>query len=181
MNTNLNNINNFLISLSLINSFYYKNSYLLYKKKKIILNFNIQDFDIDNTSVYFPKTLWLLEHIGLQKGIVINLKTKRVGRNQRRVNFSSQIVLRNNKFLNFLYFFLCFLIYGFFRKFLIYNNKIDKITGDYLFLIKDINIFPGLLEDFFKWSYSILVKIIVSDYNIITNQHVFQELGLTLY
>jgi len=86
---------------------------------KIILSFNIRDSLLDTTAVYFPKTLWLLEHIGLQKGCIVNLKTKRVGRNQRRVIFSSQVVLRNVRFLDFIYFFYVLLFMEFLENFLL--------------------------------------------------------------
>jgi len=171
---------NLLINLSLINSFNYKNSYQIKTFNKIVLSFNIRDSLLDTTTVYFPKTLWLLEHIGLQKGYVVNLKTKRVGRNQRRVIFSSQVVLRNIRFLDFIYFFLSFVIYGIFRKFLVYNFKMDRITSDYSFLLKDINTYPGFLEDFFKWFYPILVNVILSQFDLVINQHILQELGLTI-
>jgi hypothetical protein len=169
-----------LINLSLINSFYYRNSYKINGFNKIILGFNIRDSLLDTTAVYFPKTLWLLEHIGLQKGFVINLKTKRVGRNQRRVIFSSQVILRNNRFLDFVYFFLCFVIHGIFRKFLNYNFKIDRLTGDYGFLLKDINVYPGFLEDFFKWFYPLLINIVLKQYDLTVNQHILQEIGLNV-
>jgi ribosomal protein L5 len=169
---------NYLINLSLINSFFYKNSHQIKNFNKVILGFNIRDSLLDTTAVYFPKTLWLLEHIGLQKGYVVNLKTKRVGRNQRRVIFSSQVVLRNSRFLDFIYFFLCFIIYGIYRKFLTYNLKIDRLTGDYSFVIKDVNVYPGFLEDFFKWFYPLLINLILTQFNLSINQHIFQELGL---
>jgi ribosomal protein L5 len=180
MNQNYRKITNNLIDLSLINSFNYKNSHRLLKYNKIILSFNIRDSLLDITSIYFPKTLWLLEHIGLQKGCIVNLKTKRFGRNQRRVIFSSQVILRQNRFLDFFYFFLCFIVHGLFRKFLTYNFKIDRLTGDYSFLIKDLNVYPGFLEDFFKWFYPISVNIIMSEFDLIINQHIFQEMGLNV-
>jgi ribosomal protein L5 len=172
---------NYLINLSLINSFCYKNSHQIKNFNKVILGFNIRNSLLDTTAVYFPKTLWLLEHIGLQKGYVVNLKTKRVGRNQRRVIFSSQVVLRNLRFLDFIYFFLCFIIYGIFRKFLTYNFKIDRLTGDYSFIIKDINVYPGFLEDFFKWFYPLLINVILTQFDLSINQHILQELGLHVY
>ncbi len=180
MNTNFSTINNNLINLSLVNSFNYKNSFSFSNYNKIILGFNIRDSYIETTSVYFPKTLWLLEHIGLQKGHVITLKTKRVGRNQRRVIFSSQVILRKNQFFNFIYFFLCFAIYGFFRKFISFNLNMDRLTGDYSFLIKDINIYGGYLEDFFKWFYPILVNLVMSHFDVVLNQHILQELGFNV-
>lgn len=171
---------NYLVNLSLINSFSYKNSHHIKYFNKIILCFNIRDLLLDTTSVYFPRTLWLLEHIGLQKGCVVNLKTKRVGRNQRRVLFSSQLILRSVRFFDFIYFFLCFVIYGIFRKFLNYNFKIDRLTGDYFFLLTDINIYPGFLEDFFKWFYPLLVSIILNQFDLSINQHVLQEIGFNV-
>lgn len=180
MNNNFFFSNNLLLKLSLINSFNFKNSYSVPIYNKVILNFSIRDSYIDTTSVYFPKTLWLLEHISLQKGYVINLKTKRIGRNQRRVIFSSQVILRNLNFLNFIYFFLSFIIYNIFRKFLTYNIKIDKLTGNYSFLLKDINIYPGFLEDFFKWFYPLMVNIIINHYDLVINQHILQELGFNV-
>lgn len=181
MNTNYKRIFNSLVDLSIANSFIYKNSHSIGKYNKIILSFNIRDSYLETTSVIFPKTLWLLEHIGLQKGYIINLKTKRVGRNQRRVVFSSQVILRNKNLINFIYFFLCFIVYNIFRKFLSYNYKLDKLTGDYSFSIKDINVYPGFLEDFFKWFYPLLINIIINNYDLILNQHILQEIGLNVF
>lgn len=180
MNQNFFFFYNNLIKLSLINSFNFKNSYNISKQNKIILSFNIKDSFLDITSVYFPKTLWLLEHISLQKGHIVNLKTKRFGRNQRRVIFSSRATLRNINLFDFIYFFLCFICFNLFRKFLSFNDKLDRLTANYSFFISDINVYPGFLEDFFKWLYPVMINIIIGNYDLVFNQHILQELGFNV-
>src|SRR5258708_3828437 len=100
MNINNKSLLNNLNCLCIINSCLNHNSLVIPTIDKLFLGFKIDGAEFNETSVVFPKTLWLLEHMVSQKVVVKTLKTMRVGRNERRIFFSAQVVLRGLKLCN---------------------------------------------------------------------------------
>jgi hypothetical protein len=157
---NLSHFNYTFLSsdFSLINTFNYKNAFFKISLNKLNLNFSIRNTDNLN-SVFFPKTLWLLEDIGFKKSITLNVKAKRTGRNERRVFFSSSNTLRGSDYLSFLYFYFCFCNVPVWQKYVYINRKFDLISSYYSFAVRNITVFPGLLENFYKWEYPIFMNL----------------------
>ena len=55
------------------------------------------------------------------------------------------------------------------------------MTGDYSFLIKDINTYPGFLEDFFKWFYPILINIVLEHFDLTYKSTYFARVRFKRY
>lgn len=87
----MNSSNKFFIDsinkFSLINSFSFKNYYKVDTLDKIVIGLKINSSDFEDTAVVFPRALWLLEHVSMKKPLLSTLKTKRIGRNERRIFF----------------------------------------------------------------------------------------------
>jgi hypothetical protein len=170
------------LDFSLINTFNYKNAFLKISLNKLELNFSIRNTDNLN-SVFFPKTLWLLEDIGFKKSVSLKVKAKRTGRNERRVFFSSVNTLRASDYLSFVYFYFSFCVVPIWQKYVYVNRKLDFFSSHYNFSIKNITVFPGLLENFYKWEYPIfmnlsLKKTYISNY--LHNIQFLQEIGFSI-
>jgi len=146
----------------------------------------IRDTAIEK-NINFPKNKWLLEHVSTQKTFTKNYQIKRVGRNERRIVFSISIISRKLSAINFLYFFLLFVLPNFKKKLLRMNRKLNY-QGNYLFFVKDVSVFPGYLETFFKWRYFLFFEIKLkfarkystSRGSKITNKYLLQDLGLRI-
>jgi ribosomal protein L5 len=178
MNTNNKSTFNYIEKYSLADNFFFNNQFQIQTFDKLIINMRINISLNEETAVIFPRTIWLLEHMSGQKPFVKNLKTKRIGRNQRRIYFSTSVTLRNNKMLSFIYFYNCFLIKTVIKRLVFYNRKINKFDGNYSFTIKNINVFPGYLEDFFKWPYFVNFNFVLRNYDVNVNKTILQNLGI---
>lgn len=178
MNTNNKKLINYLIKCSLINSFNYKNFHQINTFDKLIINMRINISLNEETAAVFPRTVWLLEHLSGQKPVVNRLKTLRIGRNQRRIFFSTSVFLRQLNFYNFIYFYNCLLIRSIKKRESFFNRKLNKFDGNYSFTIKNINVFPGYLEDFFKWPYFVNFDFLLHNYDININRMLLQEFGV---
>jgi hypothetical protein len=184
-------------SISYFNTTYLTKTFLLHNTTltspfnlsvldKILMSAAILDSSIEkNTN--FSRTTWLLEHVATRKTCTRNYKTKRVGRNERRVVFSISVAVRKSKVLNFLYFFSLFVLPNFRKKLLRMPLKLN-LEGNFLFLVKDISVFPGYLETFFKWRYFLFFQVSLNHFKKytkyrglkITNRYVLQDLSLVL-
>ena len=184
-----------LISYS--NSFYLNKSFLLHNStlmspynflmiNKILATATIRDTSIEKNA-NFPRNKWLLEHVSTQKTFSKNYKIKRVGRNERRVVFSISVANRKLRAVNFLYFFLLFVLPNFRRKLLRMSKKLN-IFGNFFFLVKDISVFPGYLETFFKWRYFLHFNVELKPIKKyptrrgikINNKYLLQDFGLRI-
>jgi ribosomal protein L5 len=184
-------------SVSYFNTIYLTKTFLLHNATllsplnlslldKILMSAAILDSSTEkNTN--FSKTTWLLEHVATRKTFTKNYKTKRVGRNERRVVFSISVAIRKSKMFNFLYFFSLFVLPNFKKKLLRMPLKLN-LQGNYLFLVKDISVFPGYLETFFKWRYFLFFQVSLNRFkkypkhrgSKITNRYLLQDLSLIL-
>lgn len=180
MNKNSKFLFCYVSNVFLINNFKYNNPYQIYNFDKFILDIKINTSLYEEESAIFPKAMWLLEHITGQKPFVKNLKTTRIGRNQRRIFFSTKVSIRNLKVFNFIYFYNSFIIKSIKKRSVFYNRKINSLDGNYMYSIKDINIFPGYVEDFFKWPFFINCNFVLKNYDIIYNKTVLQIFSIVV-
>jgi hypothetical protein len=153
---------------------------------KISISATVNDTSIEK-NVNFVKDNWMLEHVSSQKALVTNYKTKRVGRNERRVIFSLSVVNRKIRIINFLYFFINFVLPNFRRRFLRMQKRLS-VGGHLDFIVKNVIVFPGYLEMFFKWRYFLFFELRLKfpkKYSFrrglkVINKYQIQDLGLKI-
>lgn len=153
---------------------------------KILVSSTINDTSVEK-NVNFVKDKWLLEHVSTQKTFLRNYKIKRVGRNERRVVFSISVINRKVRVVNFLYFFINFVLPNFKKRFLRMRRRLN-VSGGLIFAVKNVNVFPGYLEMFFKWRYFLFFEFRLKfpkKYAVhrglkIMNKYQIQELGLKI-
>jgi hypothetical protein len=67
------------------------------------------------------------------------------------------------------------------------NRRLNQ-QGNYLFFVKDISVFPGYLETFFKWRYFLFFELKLKSFKKYTarrglkvaNRYLLQDLGLKI-
>jgi ribosomal protein L5 len=141
----------FVVNFFLINKFTCSNVYKFPSIKKVILNTFVQDLEI-SVSVYYPRSLLLLENLSFRKPIIKNIKKTLKGKKSYQICVSHLITLRKNFSFNFFNFFLYFFTRGMDEKFIKYNLFMSK-QGNYYVRVKDVSSLPGMSEQFFKWPY----------------------------
>jgi ribosomal protein L5 len=134
-----------------MNKFQCSNIYQFPSIKKVVLNTFVQDLETA-VSVYYPRSLLLLENLSSRKSIIKSIKKILKGKKSYQVSVSHLITLRKDLFFNFLIFFIYFFTKGMEEKFIKYNLFMSD-QGNYYIRVKDVPSLPGMSEEFFKWPY----------------------------
>ncbi len=151
-----------IIDFDFINKFHVNTAYKIPRLEKIILRSSIRDSDYEQ-SVYFPKSIFLLEIITFQRAFVKNYKTSMKGKGQRQCSFNGIVTLRHNQMYNFINYFLHFVFLALKNNFLTINLLNDENT--FSFCLKDVTIFPGVAEHFIKWPYPLFFTLLLNTRN----------------
>jgi ribosomal protein L5 len=167
-----------IINLEFINKFYINKGINIPCLEKIIIRSSIMDSEYEQTTI-FAKTMSILEIITFQRSFIKNYKTFLKGKGQKHFSFNSIVTLRNNNMLNFLYFFIHYILVNLKENFLDINKYIYNFN--YSFTIKDISIFPTISEFFIKWKYPLFISISINNKKklhlnfILRNYSIFTE------
>jgi ribosomal protein L5 len=160
---------------------YWKNIIIFHKSQKpilqkIILTFSIRD--LSSLEEFFViKSLVYLEIVSNQKAFVKNSEFSGLKSKRKTINFLSQTTLRKEKMYYFFDFFKLIIIPNMKKKFLKINNKF-AFMGNLTIIIKDLTIFPGLLEQAMHYLYPLKIDFVFDNSNNIRSKFFFKEIGL---
>jgi ribosomal protein L5 len=150
-----------LTDFELINKFNFTSLTNIPKLERLILTVTVITAE-ELRSLNFPKTKYLLELLTGNRAFIKNFSIK--GKIKKQIIFSSDVYLREDLLINFIYFYFNYVFLELQNKFLSINKKLSK--KDYSFTIKDISIFPGIAENFLKWSYPLHFSFQTNSKNI---------------
>lgn len=165
--------------ISLINVFYFVNYYEIFDFFFLDLTMKISNLDSE-VHFFYARTTLLLDMIAGQKSSVLNYYKSIKGKDTYKVIYVSRVTLRKQNLLNFFYFLLFLSSKNIYKKYYTMSNLCYE-NGNFSLVLKDISVFPGFLEYFFKWEYPLLIKFLFSRSGFLINEFYFKNLGLVFF
>lgn len=146
------------------NVFRFNNCFNFKSINSLNIMINIEDLKSVKPYVFF-KSMALLESLTCQKSFLKNYSKLKKKKSFLNKIFTCKTTLRKVHLFNFLYLFIFFSTINFSLKF-IKISKILNYNNNYSFTLKNITVFPGVLENFYKWSQKLSFYLIFNSSKI---------------